>query len=256
MPIFSPFTAINPTAMLGQIANTGLNALVNNWQTNKQNRANMALSKYSYQQEQSMIEQQNKYNSPVAQMARYAQAGLNPNLIYGQGTPGNQNVIAKYNAPQIQKTPDLGLNLPAALSQSQNIAMNQVQTDQLRANIENTKAETALKYIDAKTKASGAFFEYGLPEYSTGRVAGSNAEYKNELLKYQSSAKKVENQNQVRLLNARINQILASTGASVSQALSNTAGTTGKDIENEWKATMNKSTIAKLFMPIVASFLK
>lgn len=41
----------------------------------------------------------NKYNSPANQMKRYSQAGLNPNLIYGQGTPGNQSAptpVASY----------------------------------------------------------------------------------------------------------------------------------------------------------------
>lgn len=32
---------------------------------------------------------QNEYNSPSAQMQRFMEAGLNPNLIYGQGTNGN-----------------------------------------------------------------------------------------------------------------------------------------------------------------------
>ena len=31
---------------------------------------------------------QNKYNTPLAQMQRFKDAGLNPNLIYGKGTPG------------------------------------------------------------------------------------------------------------------------------------------------------------------------
>jgi len=35
-------------------------------------------------------ERMNEYNSPKNQMARYQEAGLNPNLVYGQGTPGNQ----------------------------------------------------------------------------------------------------------------------------------------------------------------------
>ena len=33
--------------------------------------------------------EQAAYNSPKAQMARYQAAGLNPNLIYSQGNPGN-----------------------------------------------------------------------------------------------------------------------------------------------------------------------
>lgn len=32
---------------------------------------------------------QAEYNKPINQMARYQEAGLNPNLIYSQGNPGN-----------------------------------------------------------------------------------------------------------------------------------------------------------------------
>jgi len=43
----------------------------------------------------------NAYNTPAAQMARYKAGGLNPLLVYGQGTPGNQPAPAQYDAPQI-----------------------------------------------------------------------------------------------------------------------------------------------------------
>lgn len=33
--------------------------------------------------------EQAEYNKPINQMARYQEAGLNPNLIYSQGNPGN-----------------------------------------------------------------------------------------------------------------------------------------------------------------------
>lgn len=36
---------------------------------------------------------QNQYNSPAAQMQRFRDAGLNPNLIYGQGNSGNAGAI-------------------------------------------------------------------------------------------------------------------------------------------------------------------
>lgn len=36
-----------------------------------------------------MWNKQNEYNSPAAQMQRFSDAGLNPNLIYGQGSSGN-----------------------------------------------------------------------------------------------------------------------------------------------------------------------
>nr|QJB18744.1 MAG: DNA pilot protein [Microvirus sp.] len=40
--------------------------------------------------EQAQINAQNLYNSPASQMARYQAAGLNPHLIYGQGSSGLQ----------------------------------------------------------------------------------------------------------------------------------------------------------------------
>jgi len=36
-------------------------------------------------------EEMNDYNKPKAQMSRYKEAGLNPNLMYSQGNPGNQS---------------------------------------------------------------------------------------------------------------------------------------------------------------------
>ncbi|AXH73198.1 MAG: DNA pilot protein [Microviridae sp.] len=67
--------------------------------TDLTNKANLAQAKYAYTQEQANIEAQNKYNSPEAQMARFEKAGLNKNLIYTQGNPGNQSQIAKYQSP-------------------------------------------------------------------------------------------------------------------------------------------------------------
>ena len=36
---------------------------------------------------------ENEYNSPQMQMARFKEAGLNPHLIYGKGTPGNATAL-------------------------------------------------------------------------------------------------------------------------------------------------------------------
>lgn len=69
------------------------------------NRAQRELAEYSYEQQRQMIREQNEYNSPVNQMARYKAAGLNPNLIYGQIDGGQQSEIAKFTPPQVQ-TPD------------------------------------------------------------------------------------------------------------------------------------------------------
>lgn len=51
---------------------------------------------------------QNAYNTPAAQMARFKAAGLNPNLIYGQGNSGNSGDISPAKAaPYEMKDPNL-----------------------------------------------------------------------------------------------------------------------------------------------------
>lgn len=47
-----------------------------------------------------MWRMQADYNSPQSQMRRYEQAGLNPNLIYGQGSNGNMTSAPQMVTPQ------------------------------------------------------------------------------------------------------------------------------------------------------------
>lgn len=47
----------------------------------------------------------NEYNSPQAQMERFKAAGLNPNLMYTQGTPGNSNSPASASHASYQLSP-------------------------------------------------------------------------------------------------------------------------------------------------------
>ena len=48
------------------------------------NEANRQLAQYEWNKNLEMWNLQNMYNSPASQMQRFKQAGLNPNLIYGQ----------------------------------------------------------------------------------------------------------------------------------------------------------------------------
>lgn len=88
---------------------------------------------------------QNAYNDPSSQMQRMRDAGLNPNLMYGQGTVGNAsgdprgaNVTQpKFDAPQF----DFGTVVQQAMA-----------TRQLQANIARTEAET--ERIQSQTYSS------------------------------------------------------------------------------------------------------
>lgn len=49
------------------------------------------LMKEQREWDKKMWDYQNAYNTPLEQMKRYKEAGLNPALMYGQGNPGNAN---------------------------------------------------------------------------------------------------------------------------------------------------------------------
>ncbi|WNK13843.1 MAG: DNA pilot protein [Microvirus sp.] len=77
---------------------------------------------------------QQEYNSPKNQMQRYADAGLNPQLIYGQGTPGNATAPPVTSAPQ-KFAPKID-----AIGHYQNA----VQVQQLQQTVENLKTNQEL----------------------------------------------------------------------------------------------------------------
>jgi len=62
-------------------------------------------SELSYKRAIEERDYMNKYNSPASQMERFKEAGLNPNLIYGQGTSGTQNATPKYDAVKAKTSP-------------------------------------------------------------------------------------------------------------------------------------------------------
>lgn len=71
-----------------------------------------AINRRNREFQEKMWNMNNEYNSPVNQMKRFKEAGLNPHLIYGQGNPGNAVMSP---APQ-QVAPDLSPFANAAMS--------------------------------------------------------------------------------------------------------------------------------------------
>ena len=53
----------------------------------QQNQYNTQAATTAYARMQEMWNMENEYNLPTNQMARFKDAGLNPNLIYGQSNP-------------------------------------------------------------------------------------------------------------------------------------------------------------------------
>lgn len=116
------------------VATAGTNQIGNIISTAMANDAN---ERMQHEQNKWNLEQWNRnnaYNSPAAQMQRFKAAGLNPDLMYQQGTPGISSAPAQGNNP-IPKQPF------------------QMQLDPLMlAQLKNIEADTNLKKSDANQK--------------------------------------------------------------------------------------------------------
>lgn len=95
--------------LIGALVQTG-GALYDGYQNRKQSRENTAAniaaakaeSELAYQRSVAQWNAQNLYNSPEAQMQRFIQAGLNPHLIYGQGSAGNASGFPQYQPANLR----------------------------------------------------------------------------------------------------------------------------------------------------------
>ncbi len=79
----------------------GISSVITNGANNraiaKQNKASQDYADKNYRKQRqdnlSDWERENLYNSPQAQMKRFQEAGLNKNLVYGQGSAGNAGSV-------------------------------------------------------------------------------------------------------------------------------------------------------------------
>ena len=118
---------------IGGISQAKINARTAKYNTDATIDANRKMAEYAYSKDLEMWNRQNKYNSPEMQMERFKDAGLNPNLIYGQGTAGNASSMPHYSAPTAEYNYKPEVDLPMTLSMFQDFALKQAQTDNVRA---------------------------------------------------------------------------------------------------------------------------
>lgn len=101
------------------------------------NKANLKLAEYQYSKALEMWNRQNEYNLPKNQIQRLTDAGLNPNLVYGNGTV--QGLISapapQYHAPTLQAYTNFG-----SLGAEQAVT-TYMQLKQADANVNKTNAE-------------------------------------------------------------------------------------------------------------------
>lgn len=131
---------------LGGIA-SGIGSLFGIGRGRRQNKRNIQNMKMQYKLDKNMFDYQNAYNTPAQQMQRLKSAGLNPALMYGQGTTGNASGYPQTKPlPQYQETPvDTQPIMSGAIAAAQ---LKQIKTQTEGLKIDNLKnAGTRKSYI-------------------------------------------------------------------------------------------------------------
>lgn len=130
-----------------------------------QSKLNRENAQWAFEKELELRRYQAEYDLPKNQMARYADAGLNPNLIYGQGSPGH------FEAPNMPAVPGVNMgavdahvlgNIGTQLQQARLMAaqtdLTKVKTEESSTKQDLNKAQEALikanpylreEYVDA-----------------------------------------------------------------------------------------------------------
>lgn len=192
--------------VLGSSMSSGFNQMNDNAAIDKYNQGQLDLAKYVADRNEGFWNLQNEYNTPKKQMERYIEAGLNPNLIYGQINNGNASAVQAFPMPS-QERKRYKATVDAALGlQLQNVAadakVKEAQARKLNAdadlsssrrvgqNITNTISgyligPAKLKY-DAIMSAAGIYEDAVISEFET-KISKRDASVKaNRILNIQA----------------------------------------------------------------------
>lgn len=136
-------------AILGTVAivNSLINARHSKKQAERTANANMELAKFQNQANIEAVDKQNAYNTPAMQMARFGDAGLNPHLIYGQGSAGNQPAPVRAERAQVDYRSISPFQIPEFIGPYQDVQFKAAQIDNVKAATEATRTEIANKIL-------------------------------------------------------------------------------------------------------------
>lgn len=149
MPAWFAIPLIQAGAMLAsQFMQGRANKSAAKWEV-EQNRVNTDIA---YNRQMELLKYQLDYNSPLAQMQRFKDAGLNPNLVYGQGSPGNmQNAPNPPTAAPARRAPvdfsamaNAGMQLAQMKLMESQAGLTEAKTDESIIKQDLIKAQTAV----------------------------------------------------------------------------------------------------------------
>lgn len=124
----------------------------------KQAKENRRLAEYQNQANREYLREQLEYNTPKNQMSRFQDAGLNPNLIYGQGNPGSQSAPLQYPDTKPTDYQALTSQIGPLLNQT---AMTASQTQAIDAKTRQTYVMTQLNKLQARVLERNPLLDAG-----------------------------------------------------------------------------------------------
>lgn len=135
-----------------------IGGLVSSWFSNKAQReanaTNIQLANLNNAANERNIDKMNEYNSPVNQVSRLSAAGLNPNLVYGNGQVMNtQDSPAQFVAPHVDPA---GMDFTAISGAANSVIDNFLKfraTDISQQNADSNTQTAASNVKNANTKA-------------------------------------------------------------------------------------------------------
>ncbi len=124
----------------------------------KERKHQTRLAEYAYSKDLEMWNRNNQYNTPSAQMRRLETAGLNKNMVYGQGTvAGNTSgQTPKYQAPTVKYKPLQTSDVNNIMGGFQDIALKVAQKNNIEAQTEITEQRSMNESIKNSILATDA----------------------------------------------------------------------------------------------------
>lgn len=196
---------------VGSILGSSINSSANVKAQREANAANMELAKYKYEKDLEMWNLQNEYNTPSAQMARFAAAGLNPNFMYGQGTAGNATSSPSFEAPNIEAYTNRDFGIGAAASGGVDIYQRQLQIDYAKRLQDSQIAKYNAEAAGQLTKNAGYLIDNTIKGYNAG-ILGKYGMQQAEANLVQTIATANNLTSQSNVNNARVGEISAHIG--------------------------------------------
>lgn len=149
---------------------------------NEKNRQyNLQLAKMQNEWNLQQWERENEYNNPLNQMARLKAAGLNPNLVYGNGA-GQSTSAPSPNLTSGAPSSPVDMSLLAQRPTVGQIMSDALQNEMTRAQIDKIKAETRTEGYQGDILKSDAAFRdainQGTLDLNNVQINGINSKIK------------------------------------------------------------------------------